>query len=55
VPRVLATGWEGRYRWAVSERVPGRTLLDLPRAEVQALVPELVALLANHESRPAAN
>ncbi len=45
IPRVLHIGRLGDVHFAISEKAPGRNLLEIPRAEYLALIPELIRIL----------
>ncbi len=52
IPRVVHIGRLGNIPYAISERAPGRNLLEISRADYLALIPEMVAVLdAIHEIR----
>jgi hygromycin-B 4-O-kinase len=45
IPRIVATGTEKDTHWAISERMPGRTLAACAPAERRAVLPELLDTL----------
>ncbi len=45
IPRVVFTGRHGNLNFAITEKAPGRNLLQIPRDEYMALIPELIDVL----------
>ncbi len=43
-PVVQVGNWHG-FHFAISQRVPGKTLMELPLQEVKQLIPEVIAIL----------